>query len=137
MDKIIHALSLAQANYHAATFLAVPETADLVARENQGDTHVTGGYFSSARNAAQLAEWQQYTITLDPQQGGIDVRDRFAEVTTDGKTLDGFIRTAPRRAACRPATSRSMTAPTGPVAGVRPLRASSPILRTRVAPSCA
>lgn len=98
VDKIIHALSLAQANYHAATFLAVPETADLVARENQGDTHVTGGYFSSARNAAQLAEWQQYTITLDPQQGGIDVRDRFAEVTTDGKTLDGFIkdRTAPR-----------------------------------------
>ncbi len=98
VDNIIYALSVAQRNYHAATFVSVPEAADFIARENQPDSHATGGYFSSARNAQQLAVWKNYTITDDPQRSGLEARDRFAEVATDGRTLDVFIkdRTASR-----------------------------------------
>ncbi|MBN3752469.1 hypothetical protein G3N95_05925 [Paraburkholderia sp. Tr-20389] len=87
---ITRALSDAQANYHAATFAAVPEVANDVAQHNQHDTHVTSGYFTSPRNAAQLAAWHTYTRTVTPA-GNLDA-DHFAGVVTDPSTLDHFVK---------------------------------------------
>jgi hypothetical protein len=84
------ALSVAQANYHAAVFTAVPDTADAIAQFNQPDTHVTSGYFTSARNAAQLAAWTSYTATVTP--AGTLGQDNFADAVTDPDTLDGFVK---------------------------------------------
>nr|WKF59944.1 hypothetical protein HUO10_004455 [Paraburkholderia busanensis] len=84
------ALSVAQANYHAAVFSAVPDTADDIAQRNQPDTHVTSGYFTSERNAAQLAAWTTYTATVTP--AGQVGADDFADVVTAADTLDGFVK---------------------------------------------
>ncbi|WP_025599089.1 pilus assembly protein TadG-related protein [Burkholderia sp. WSM2230] len=84
------ALSDAQANYHAAVFTAVPDTAEAIAQLNQSDTHVTAGYFTSARNAAQLAAWNSYTATVTP--AGTVGQDDFADVVTNPATLDGFVK---------------------------------------------
>ncbi|CAE6739343.1 pilus assembly protein TadG-related protein [Paraburkholderia domus] len=84
------ALSNAQANYHAAVFVAVPDTADAVARQNQGDTHVTNGYFTGPRNAVQLAAWQSYTRTVTP--AGTQGYDHFADIVTNEDTLDDFVK---------------------------------------------
>ncbi|MBW9106949.1 pilus assembly protein TadG-related protein [Paraburkholderia phenoliruptrix] len=84
------ALSDAQANYHAAVFAAVPDTAEAVAQLNQPDTHVTAGYFTSARNAAQLAAWNSYTATITP--AGTVGQDDFADVVTNPATLDRFVK---------------------------------------------
>ena len=83
-------LSMAQANYHAAIFSAVPDTADAIAQQNQPDTHVTSGYFVSPRNAAQLAAWKSYTATITP--AGKIGPDGFADVVTDASSLDGFVK---------------------------------------------
>ncbi|HEY3598000.1 MAG TPA: hypothetical protein VGL08_10885, partial [Paraburkholderia sp.] len=90
VDSITRALSTAQTHYHAAMFTAVPDTADAVARQNQPDTHVTAGYFTSPRNAEQLAAWQTYTSIVTPA-GKLDP-DRFADIVTDPATLDGFVK---------------------------------------------
>lgn len=90
IGSLNRALSVAQANYHAAVFNAVPGTADAVAQLNQSDTHVTSGYFTSPRNAAQLASWASYTATVTPA-GAIGVDD-FADVVTAPDTLDGFVK---------------------------------------------
>jgi Flp pilus assembly protein TadG len=87
---ITRALSTAQTNYHAAMFAAVPDAADDVAQRNQPDTHVTAGYFTSPRNAAQLAAWRTYTAIVTPT-GNLNA-DRFADVVTDPITLDGFVK---------------------------------------------
>ncbi|MEZ0600641.1 pilus assembly protein TadG-related protein [Paraburkholderia sp. IW21] len=84
------ALSNAQANYHAAVFVAVPDTADAVARQNQVDTHVTTGYFISPRNAVQLSSWQSYTRTVTP--AGTLGYDHFADIVTNADTLDDFVK---------------------------------------------
>lgn len=84
------ALSDAQANYHAAVFTSVPDTADVIAQQNQVDTHVTSGYFTSPRNAAQLAAWKSYSGTVTP--AGSLGKDAFADVVTDSATLDEFIK---------------------------------------------
>jgi hypothetical protein len=89
VGAITRALSTAQTNYHAAIFTAVPEVADAVARQNQPDTHLTSGYFTSPRNATQLAAWQTYTTTLAP--AGKLGRDHFADVATSNATLDAFV----------------------------------------------
>lgn len=83
-------LSVAQANYHAAVFSAVPDTAETIAQRNQSDTHVTSGYFLSPRNAAQLAAWKSYTATITPA-GSIGF-DEFADTVTNRSTLDAFIK---------------------------------------------
>ncbi|AFT88888.1 pilus assembly protein TadG-related protein [Paraburkholderia phenoliruptrix] len=90
IGSLNRALSDAQANYHAAVFAAVPDTADAIAQLNQPDTHVTAGYFTSARNAAQLAAWNSYTATLTP--AGTLGQDDFADVVTNGTTLDRFVK---------------------------------------------
>ncbi|MFC0399669.1 hypothetical protein [Paraburkholderia rhizosphaerae] len=90
IGSITRALSTAQVHYHMALITAVPDTADAVARQNQPDTHVTAGYFTSVRNAAQLVAWQSYTTIVTP--AGTLGRDRFADVVTDGQTLDGFVK---------------------------------------------
>ncbi len=87
---ITRALSDAQTNYHAAMFAAVPDIANDVAQRNQSDTNVTSGYFTSPRNAAQLAAWQTYTSVVNPA-GNLDT-DHFADVVTDPETLDGFVK---------------------------------------------
>lgn len=87
---ITRALSDAQTNYHAAIFAAVPEVANDVAQRNQPDTHVTSGYFTSPRNAVQLAAWQTYTRVVTPA-GNLDA-DHFADVVTDSTTLDRFVK---------------------------------------------
>ena len=84
------ALSNAQANYHAAVFTAVPDTADAIAQQNQSDTHVTAGYFAGARNAAQLASWKSYTVTAKP--AGTPGYDDLADVVANPLTLDSFIK---------------------------------------------
>ena len=88
VGSLIRALSIAQANYHAAVFTAVPNTADAIAQQNQPDTHVTAGYFTSDRNATQLGAWQSYTATVTP--AGTLGPDDFADVVTDATTLDNF-----------------------------------------------
>lgn len=90
IGSLNRALSVAQANYHAAVFTAVPDTADAVAQLNQPDTHVTSGYFTSPRNAAQLAAWTSYAATVMP--AGKIGADDFADVVTASATLDGFVR---------------------------------------------
>ncbi|CAE6747186.1 pilus assembly protein TadG-related protein [Paraburkholderia haematera] len=90
IGSLNRALSDAQANYHAAVFSAVPDTADAIAQQNQPDTRVTAGYFISDRNAAQLAAWSSYTATVTP--AGSLGQDNFADVVTDQSTLDGFIK---------------------------------------------
>lgn len=90
VGSIIRALSVAQANYHASIFTAVPNTADAIARQNQPDTHVTAGYFTSDRNATQLGAWESYTTTVTP--AGILGPDNFADVVTNATTLDNFIK---------------------------------------------
>jgi hypothetical protein len=90
IGRLNRALSVAQANYHAAVFTAVPDTADTIAQLNQPDTHVTGGYFISDRNAAQLAAWASYTATVTP--AGMPGQDDFADVVTASQTLDRFVR---------------------------------------------
>lgn len=103
IGSITRALSVAQANYHTATFTAVPEAADAVARQNQADTHVTAGFFSNVsesaagaqpagnpRSAAQIAAWKSYTVPVRP--AGSIAPDRFADVVTDAITLDPFIK---------------------------------------------
>lgn len=87
---ITRALSDAQTNYHAAIFAAVPDVANDVAQRNQPDTHVTSGYFTSTRNAAQLATWQTYTRVVTPA-GNLDA-DHFADVVTHPTTLDNFVK---------------------------------------------
>ncbi|ACC73455.1 pilus assembly protein TadG-related protein [Paraburkholderia phymatum] len=87
---ITRALSDAQTDYHAAIFAAVPDIANEVAQRNQPDTHVTSGYFTSPRNAAQLAVWQTYTRVVTPA-GNLDA-DHFADVVTDPATLDSFVK---------------------------------------------
>jgi hypothetical protein len=84
------ALSVAQANYHAAMVTAVPDTADAIAQLNQPDTHITSGYFTSPRNAAQLAAWTSYTAAITP--AGSIGQDDFADVVTDPDTLDRFVK---------------------------------------------
>ncbi|WP_345815550.1 pilus assembly protein TadG-related protein [Paraburkholderia sp. PREW-6R] len=90
IGSLNRALSVAQATYHAATVNSVPDTADAIAQLNQPDTHVTSGYFTSARNAAQLAAWTSYTATITP--AGKLGSDEFADVATDPATLDGFVK---------------------------------------------
>lgn len=90
IGRLNRALSLAQTNYHTAVFAAVPDTADTVAQLNQPDTHVTSGYFVSDRNAARLAAWTSYTVTVTP--AGALGQDDFADVVTDPDTLDGFVK---------------------------------------------
>ncbi|CAE6763131.1 hypothetical protein R69927_03900 [Paraburkholderia domus] len=91
IGSLNRALSVAQANYHAAIFSAVPDTADAIAQQNQPDTHVTSGYFSnSQRNAAQLAAWKSYTATVTP--AGSFGYDDFADAVTNQITLDPFIK---------------------------------------------
>ncbi len=90
IGSLNRALSVAQANYHAATFSAVPDTADAIAQQNQTDTRVTAGYFTSQRNAAQLAAWSSYTATVTP--AGSLGPDDFADVVTDRSILDGFVK---------------------------------------------
>lgn len=90
VGSIIRALSVAQANYHAAVFAAVPNTADAIARQNQSDTHVTASYFTSDRNATQLAAWRSYAATVTP--AGAVGPDDFADVVTNAATLDNFIK---------------------------------------------
>jgi hypothetical protein len=90
IGSLNRALSVAQANYHAAIFAAVPGSADVIAQQNQPDTHVTEGYFISQRNAAQLAAWSSYTATVKP--AGNLGQDDFADVVTDKATLDGFVK---------------------------------------------
>ncbi|CAD6552669.1 pilus assembly protein TadG-related protein [Paraburkholderia metrosideri] len=79
-------LSVAQANYHAQMITVVPDTADAVAQINQPDTHVTSGYFTGPRNAAQLAAWASYTATIipsaPPPPDVVVARDNFADVVT-------------------------------------------------------
>ncbi|MFM0241153.1 pilus assembly protein TadG-related protein [Paraburkholderia phytofirmans] len=83
------ALSDAQTNFHLAMFTAVPDTANAIAQLNQSDTRVTDGYFTSTRNAAQLAAWKSYTAIVKP--AGTLEQDDFADVATDRNTLDGFV----------------------------------------------
>jgi hypothetical protein len=90
IGSITRALSTAQTGYHTALITAIPETADAVARQNQSDTHVTSGYFMSERNAIQLIAWQSYTSIVTPA-GKLD-SDHFADVVTDARTLDGFVK---------------------------------------------
>ncbi|MEC5409517.1 pilus assembly protein TadG-related protein [Paraburkholderia sp. MPAMCS5] len=90
IGSLNRALSNAQANYHAAVFTAVPDTADAIAQLNQPDTRVTTGYFTSPRNAAQLAAWSSYTATITP--AGTLGQDDFADVVTNPATLDGFVK---------------------------------------------
>jgi hypothetical protein len=90
IGSITRALSNAQANYHAAVFVAVPDVANSVAQQNQGDTHATSGYFTSSRNAVQLAAWQSYTRVVDPV--GTQGYDHFADVVTNEDTLDDFVK---------------------------------------------
>jgi hypothetical protein len=90
IGSLNRALSVAQANYHAAVFTAVPDTADAIAQLNQADTRVTSGYFISPRNAAQLATWNSYTATVIP--AGTTGTDDFADVVTAQSTLDGFVK---------------------------------------------
>ena len=90
IGSLNRALSDAQANYHTTVFTAVPDTADAIAQLNQPDTHVTSGYFVSDRNAAQLAAWTSYTVTVTPV--GTLGQDDFADVVTDPATLDGFVK---------------------------------------------
>lgn len=100
VDSVIGALSTAQRDFHAATFVAVPEMTELVARENQRDTHATAGYFTSARSSQQLATWRNFAVVTEPRQSGTG-SDRFADVVTDSASLDGFVadRTATRSTA--------------------------------------
>jgi len=84
------ALSVAQANYHAAVLTAVPDTADAIAQLNQVDTRVTSGYFNGPRNATRLAAWKSYTATVIP--AGTSGSDDFADVVTDQGTLDRFVK---------------------------------------------
>lgn len=90
IGSLNRALSVAQANYHAAVITTVPDTADTVAQLNQPDTHVTSGYFTGSRNAAQLAAWTSYTATVIP--AGTLGADEFADVVTAPATLDGFVK---------------------------------------------
>jgi hypothetical protein len=90
IGSLNRALSVAQANYHAAVFGAVPNPADAIAQQNQPDTQVTAGYFVGERNAAQLAAWSSYTATVKP--AGTLGQDDFADVVTDQSTLDSFIK---------------------------------------------
>lgn len=90
VGRITRALSDAQLNYHAATLVTAPQTADVVAQQNQSDTHVTAGYFTSARNATQLAAWTNYTQIVTP--AGSLGADHFADVVTDADTLDAFLK---------------------------------------------
>jgi hypothetical protein len=104
IGRLNRALSVAQANYHTAVFTVVPDTADAIAQLNQPDTRVTSGYFTSDRNAAQLAAWASYTATVTP--AGTLGQDDFADVvtgpgtaatdpcpsTTDQGTLDCFVK---------------------------------------------
>jgi hypothetical protein len=90
IGSLNRALSDAQANYHAAVFTAVPDATDAIAQLNQPDTHVTAGYFTSPRNAAQLAAWNLYTATIIP--AGTLGQDDFADVVTNAATLDGFVK---------------------------------------------
>ncbi|WP_144138758.1 pilus assembly protein TadG-related protein [Paraburkholderia sp. BCC1884] len=90
VGSIIRALSVAQASYHTAVFTSVPDTADAIARQNQPDTHVTAGYFTSTRNGTQLAAWRSYTTTITP--AGTAGPDDFADVVTDPATLDNFVK---------------------------------------------
>ncbi|MFM0194875.1 pilus assembly protein TadG-related protein [Paraburkholderia strydomiana] len=90
IGSLNRALSDAQANYHAAVFTAVPDATDAIAQLNQPDTHVTAGYFTSSRNAAQLAAWSSYTATVIP--AGTLGQDDFADVVTNAATLDGFVK---------------------------------------------
>ncbi len=95
LDGIVSALSVAQRAYHAGTLAAVPLVSDEVAKQNQPDSAVTSGYFVGPRYGVQLARWMQYTTVSDPQkpaQGSATGRDRFADVATDGNTLDGFLK---------------------------------------------
>jgi Putative Flp pilus-assembly TadE/G-like len=89
IGSLNRALSVAQANYHAAIFTSVLDTTDAVARLNQPDTRVTGGHFLSPDNA-QLAAWASYSATLTP--AGTPGPDGFADVVTDPNTLDGFVK---------------------------------------------
>ena len=90
IGSINRALSNAQVNYHAAVFATVPNTANVIAQQNQPDTQVTQGYFTSSRNAAQLAAWRSYAGTVTP--AGSTGSDDFADVVTDTTTLDGFVK---------------------------------------------
>jgi hypothetical protein len=90
IGSLNRALSVAQANYHAAVVTTVPDTAEAVAQLNQPDTHVTSGYFTGSRNAAQLAAWTSYTATVTP--AGTIGPDEFADVVTAPTTLDGFVK---------------------------------------------
>lgn len=90
IGSLNRALSVAQANYHAAVFSAVPNAAEIIAQQNQPDTHVTAGYFTSPRNAVQLAAWTSFTGTVTP--AGTTGYDDFANVVTNPNTLDAFIK---------------------------------------------
>ncbi|UIF87020.1 pilus assembly protein TadG-related protein [Cupriavidus sp. UYPR2.512] len=95
LDDIIAALSMAQRAYHAGTIAAVPLVTDEVAKRNQPDSTVSSGYFFGPRYGVQLARWTKFTTVTDPQnpkQGSATGKDRFADVTTDGATLDGFLK---------------------------------------------
>jgi Putative Flp pilus-assembly TadE/G-like len=89
IGSLNRALSMAQANYHAAIFTSVLDTAGAVAQLNQPDTRVARGHFLSPDNT-QLAAWTSYTATLTP--AGALGPDGFADVMTDPDTLDRFVR---------------------------------------------
>lgn len=90
IGSLNRALSVAQANYHAAILSGVPSIAEAVAQQNQPDTHATTGYFTSPSYKAQLAAWTSYTGTVTP--AGAAGSDEFADVVTDRETLDRFVK---------------------------------------------
>ncbi|MDT8839824.1 pilus assembly protein TadG-related protein [Paraburkholderia fungorum] len=90
VDSINWSMSNLQVSFHNALYTAVPQLADAVVRRNQTDTHVTSGFFTSTRNAAQLAAWQTYTSIVTPS--GNTGPDAFADVVTDPATLDAFVK---------------------------------------------
>lgn len=92
IGSLNRALSVAQANYHAAVVAAIPYTTEAIAQLNQPDTHATSGYFdiNNPQYKAQLAAWNSYTATFIP--AGTTGTDEFADVVTNPSTLDKFVK---------------------------------------------
>ncbi|XAH24322.1 pilus assembly protein TadG-related protein [Xylophilus sp. GW821-FHT01B05] len=89
LGLLISSLSQAQSAYHTATLTTLPLLADQIARRNQPDSSVSSGYFFGPRNLVQVGKWKRFTQQYDARAGQ---SDRFADVVTDGDTLDGFIK---------------------------------------------
>lgn len=99
LDILNVSLSRAQQVYRAATLASFPAVAEEIAQANQPDTHASKGYVATL-GAPKILAWTNYLSRTDPKQqvsanGGTD---RFAEVVTNGDTLDSF---TPSRGAVR------------------------------------